>query len=80
MSDKLYPDALVREGRIFDLVEDIELPSYEGLCLANLAGRWAVMFTTRIDSGRTWELVHWGSTLSTTEIKKFMESKRNVCF
>ena len=71
-----HPDVIVKEGRIYDCLTDVELPSYSGLCLADLAGRFAIMFTTLAENGRTWELVHWGSTLSSTEMEKFYKGKQ----
>lgn len=50
-----------------------ELPSYSGLCLADLAGRSAIMFTTLSSTGRNWDIVQWGSTLSMVEIQKYMK-------
>ena len=72
-----YPDAYVKEGRIFDMLTHEELPSYTGLILADLAGRSAIMFTSLPQGVRDWELVHWGSTLSTTEIATYLKGKNN---
>ena len=74
-SDKCYPDARVLNGEIVDFETETILPAYEGLCLADLAGRFAIMFTSYRDGERDWEIVHFGSSLSTTEINKFMKDR-----
>jgi hypothetical protein len=70
-----YPDAYLKQGEVCCIQTDCALPSYSGLCLVDLAGRMAIMFTTPGPEGRDWDLVQWGSTLSSTEITKFMERK-----
>ena len=78
-TDKTYPDAIVTNGVISDLITGDILPSYEGLVLADCAGRMAILFTTLTLGAdgpvRKFELVHFGSQLSTTEIQRFMKEK-----
>lgn len=72
-----HPDAIVNDGVIRDILSGEELPSYSGLCLAILAGRVAVMFTTLSTTGRNWDIVQWGSTLSMVEITKYIKENKN---
>ena len=74
----IYPDTIVKDGIILDLVTHEELPSYQGLCLANLAGCWAVMNTWLTSEGREWDLVHFGSSLSSTEIAKYVKDRGSM--
>jgi hypothetical protein len=76
MAEPTYPDAVVKDGIIYDILTNDELPSYQGLCLANLSGRFAIMHTVLTATGRDWELVHWGSSLSTTEINRFLGNQK----
>lgn len=78
MADLIYPDAYVKDGVIRDIKTDDELPSFCGICLANLAGRWAVMYITHGESGRKWEFVHWGAPISAIGIQEFMKRDKRV--
>lgn len=71
-----YPDAYLKQGEVCCIQTDCPLPSYSGLCLVDLAGRMAVMFTTPGAEGRDWELVHWGAQLSSVEIDKYIKGKQ----
>lgn len=75
-ADMVYPDAYVREGRITDLLSGDDLPSYQGLVLANFNGRFCILFTQLDSKGRDWQIVSWGSQVSTTEIEKFTRGKQ----
>lgn len=75
-TDLIYPDAYVKEGIIYDIKTDDQLPSFEGLVLADLAGRFAIMHTTLTPECREWELVQWGSNIQTTEIQKYLRGKQ----
>lgn len=68
-----YPDAYVQDGVIRDIRTHHELPSYEGLCLSKADGRSCIMITNLTDAGRAWDLVHWGSEISSTEIERYMK-------
>lgn len=70
-----YPDAIVHQGVISCTQTGVELPSFEGLCMASLAGCWAVMYTELTQTGRDWYLVHWGTTLNAKEIELFSKGK-----
>ena len=76
-----YPDAYLKHmakdgpGEVCCIQTDTPLPSYSGLCLAEINGAFAVMYTEPGVEHRVWDLVHWGSQLSSVEISKYMERK-----
>jgi hypothetical protein len=73
-----YPDAYLKQGEVCCIQTDTPLPSYSGLCLVDLAGTMAIMFTQPGNDYRSWELVHWGSSLSSVEIDKYLKGKPNA--
>ena len=75
MSTPCYPDAYIKDGLILDITNDQELPSYSGMVLANLAGRFAILYTT-LNPDRDFDLVHWGSSLSTVEIQQYLQKRK----
>jgi hypothetical protein len=75
MSEPTYPDAYLKDNKILCIKTDTELCSYEGLVLANVNGRFCILCTTMKEHGRAWDLIQWGSTLSTTEIQRYLKEK-----
>jgi hypothetical protein len=71
-----YPDAYVRNGEVCCIQTDTPLPSYSGLCLVDVNGAYCIMFTQPGVEYRSWDLVHWGSQLSSVEIEKYLKGKQ----